>query len=262
MTLHTGRRGPPPPPRDRRAHEARPCRPRARAAARSSWRMPSRDPPSRSTGGPAHRAFVHLCWCGPLRPGRRPPTRRRSCHIRASSMRRAPVQFRFCRSAADSPTRSSPRASLGTVTHMGDMVDALEGWVEAWIAQQPMFFVATAPCAARGHLNLSPKGPAGTFRVLGPHRAAYLDLVGSGAETVAHLRENGASRRDVLRLRRAASHRQAARRSDASCSPATTSSSRCWRSQGSRSRRRVRRGAPSSTSTSAGSRRRAVMGCP
>ena len=59
-----------------------------------------------------------------------------------------------------------------------------------WIARQPMFFVGTAPLAEDGHVNVSPKGPGGTFRVLGPRRAAYLDLVGSGAETIAHLREN------------------------------------------------------------------------
>jgi hypothetical protein len=60
-----------------------------------------------------------------------------------------------------------------------------------WIARQPMFFVATAPLAAGGHVNVSPKGPIGTFRVMGRDRVAYLDLTGSGAETIAHLRENG-----------------------------------------------------------------------
>jgi pyridoxamine 5'-phosphate oxidase-like protein len=54
-----------------------------------------------------------------------------------------------------------------------------------------MFFVATAPLAADGHVNLSPKGMQGTFAVLDTHRVAYLDLTGSGAETIAHLRENG-----------------------------------------------------------------------
>ena len=53
-----------------------------------------------------------------------------------------------------------------------------------------MFFVATAPLAADGHVNVSPKG-LDTFRVLGPTTVAYLDLTGSGVETVAHLRENG-----------------------------------------------------------------------
>lgn len=55
---------------------------------------------------------------------------------------------------------------------------------------QPVFFVASAPLAADGHINLSPKG-CDTFRVLDEHRVAYLDLTGSGNETSAHLAENG-----------------------------------------------------------------------
>jgi hypothetical protein len=58
-----------------------------------------------------------------------------------------------------------------------------------WWAEQPLFFVATAP-AHDGHVNLSPKG-LDTLRILGPTRAAYLDLTGSGVETIAHVRENG-----------------------------------------------------------------------
>ena len=61
----------------------------------------------------------------------------------------------------------------------------------AFVLAQPVFFVGTAPLAADGHVNVSPKGMAGTFAVLGPHRVAYLDYTGSGAETPAHLRENG-----------------------------------------------------------------------
>lgn len=57
--------------------------------------------------------------------------------------------------------------------------------------RQPVFFVGTAPLGADGHVNVSPKGMAGTFAVLGPRRVAYRDYSGSGAETVAHLRENG-----------------------------------------------------------------------
>ena len=60
-----------------------------------------------------------------------------------------------------------------------------------WIARQSLFFVGTAPLGGDGHVNLSPKGPIGTLCVLGPHDVAYLDLIGSGAETIAHLRENG-----------------------------------------------------------------------
>lgn len=59
-----------------------------------------------------------------------------------------------------------------------------------FMEEQPIFFVASAPLAADGHLNLSPKG-LDTFRVLGPRRVAYLDLTGSGNETAAHLAENG-----------------------------------------------------------------------
>jgi hypothetical protein len=54
-----------------------------------------------------------------------------------------------------------------------------------------MFFVATAPDGPGGHVNVSPKGMGGTFVVLGEHRVAYLDYHGSGAETIAHLHENG-----------------------------------------------------------------------
>jgi hypothetical protein len=65
-----------------------------------------------------------------------------------------------------------------------------ERWRE-WIGRQPLFFVGTAPLAHDGHVNLSPKGPGGTLRVLDERTVAYLDVVGSGAETIAHLRENG-----------------------------------------------------------------------
>jgi hypothetical protein len=58
------------------------------------------------------------------------------------------------------------------------------------IQEQHVFFVATAPLDARGNLNLSPKG-LDSFRILGPLTVAYLDLVGSGVETIAHLKENG-----------------------------------------------------------------------
>src|ERR671916_3346194 len=65
--------------------------------------------------------------------------------------------------------------------------DALRTFIEA----QPMFFVATAPSRDGGHVNLSPKGGRNLFRVTGPRGFAYVDLIGSGIETIAHLRENG-----------------------------------------------------------------------
>jgi hypothetical protein len=73
---------------------------------------------------------------------------------------------------------------------MGNVFDGLDEGLKAFIAAQHMFFVATAPLSAGGHLNVSPKG-LDTFRVLGPKQVAYLDLTGSGVETVGHLRENG-----------------------------------------------------------------------
>src|SRR3712207_1210607 len=54
-----------------------------------------------------------------------------------------------------------------------------------------MFFVGTAPLDADGHVNVSPKGPIGSLAVIDDHTVAYLDVIGSGAETVAHIRENG-----------------------------------------------------------------------
>jgi hypothetical protein len=61
--------------------------------------------------------------------------------------------------------------------------------LQRFIAAQQMFFVATAPLAADGHVNLSPKG-LDSFRILSPNQVAYLDLTGSGNETSAHLQEN------------------------------------------------------------------------
>ena len=69
--------------------------------------------------------------------------------------------------------------------------EEIDETMRAWIARQPMFFVGSAPLAGDGHVNVSPKGPGGSLRVLGPRQVAYLDIVGSGAETIAHLRENG-----------------------------------------------------------------------
>ena len=59
-----------------------------------------------------------------------------------------------------------------------------------WIAGQRIFFVGTAPLSAHAHINLSPKG-GDSLRVLGPMEVAYQEYTGSGAETAAHLRENG-----------------------------------------------------------------------
>jgi hypothetical protein len=74
---------------------------------------------------------------------------------------------------------------------MGNVYDGIDAALAGWIEAQPVFFVATAPLAADGLVNLSPKGTVGTFRVLDEHTFAYLDVLGSGVETQAHIRENG-----------------------------------------------------------------------
>jgi hypothetical protein len=72
---------------------------------------------------------------------------------------------------------------------MGDSYDGISAELSKWIGRQHVFFVATAPLAGDGLINCSPKG-MDTFRILGPHEVAYLDLTGSGVETIAHSREN------------------------------------------------------------------------
>ena len=72
---------------------------------------------------------------------------------------------------------------------MGLVLDGITDELTAFIAAQHVFFVATAPTDG-GHVNVSPKG-LDTFAVLDPKTVAYLDLTGSGVETIAHLRQNG-----------------------------------------------------------------------
>lgn len=73
---------------------------------------------------------------------------------------------------------------------MGKLSTILDDSTISFIRSQAMFFVASAPLDAAGHVNISPKG-LDTFRVLDSTRVAYLDLTGSGVETIAHIKENG-----------------------------------------------------------------------
>src|ERR1700689_1514459 len=73
---------------------------------------------------------------------------------------------------------------------MGKHYPAIDDSVRKFIEAQPLFFVGSAPLDSDGHVNVSPKG-LDTLRVLGPLTVAYLDLTGSGIETVSHLKENG-----------------------------------------------------------------------
>jgi hypothetical protein len=73
---------------------------------------------------------------------------------------------------------------------VGKLYESIDAKLGAWIAQQKMFFVATAPSGTDGLINCSPKG-GDSFRILNGDEVAYQDYTGSGIETIAHLRENG-----------------------------------------------------------------------
>jgi len=73
---------------------------------------------------------------------------------------------------------------------VGKVFDGIDQKLADWIRGQRLFFVASAPLDG-GHVNVSPKGPIETLRILDPVTIEYDDHVGSGAETAAHLRENG-----------------------------------------------------------------------
>ncbi len=74
---------------------------------------------------------------------------------------------------------------------MGKVYEEIDGRISDFLLAQKVFFVATAPSALDGHVNVSPKGLSDSFAVLGPRRVAYLEYGGSGVETIAHLRDNG-----------------------------------------------------------------------
>ena len=82
-----------------------------------------------------------------------------------------------------------PRAPiLGYAFIVGKFYTEITPELKEFIAEQQMFFVATA--AATGRINLSPKG-IDTLRQLDEHTVAYLDLTGSGNETAAHVAADG-----------------------------------------------------------------------
>ncbi|CAE6469205.1 unnamed protein product [Rhizoctonia solani] len=74
---------------------------------------------------------------------------------------------------------------------MGKFYDTIPDELIPWINEQRCFWVATAPLSADGHINISPKGVSGTFKIIDNKTFFYQDLTGSGVETAAHLRENG-----------------------------------------------------------------------
>ena len=75
---------------------------------------------------------------------------------------------------------------------MGRVYDEITDELVRWLEAQPVFFVATAPSDPETHVNVSPRG-LDTFRVLDQSRVAWLDLTGSGVETIAHLKAGGSA---------------------------------------------------------------------
>lgn len=73
---------------------------------------------------------------------------------------------------------------------MGKIYDCIDDSLASWMQAQPLWFVATAPLAVDGHVNVSPRGHD-SFSILGPQSVGWVDYTGSGVETIAHLRENG-----------------------------------------------------------------------
>jgi hypothetical protein len=72
---------------------------------------------------------------------------------------------------------------------MGKLYERIDDGLRTFIEAQHLFFVGTAPLDPHGHVNISPKG-LHALRVLDDRTIAYIDYVGSGAETIAHVREN------------------------------------------------------------------------
>jgi len=73
---------------------------------------------------------------------------------------------------------------------MGKVYDQLDETLIEFIQKQNVFFVASAPLSAEGHVNVSPKG-YDSLAILDPNTVAWIDLGGSGIETMAHTLENG-----------------------------------------------------------------------
>src|SRR5215469_10753043 len=74
--------------------------------------------------------------------------------------------------------------------NMGKVYEAIDQQIKEWMVAQKVFFVATAPLSGEGHINCSPKD-GDSIRVVDGKTLVYLDLIGSGVETIAHVRENG-----------------------------------------------------------------------
>ncbi|KAK4158218.1 hypothetical protein C8A00DRAFT_28722 [Chaetomidium leptoderma] len=80
---------------------------------------------------------------------------------------------------------------------MGQFFETIPEYLMKWILEQKMFWVATSPLSASGHVNVSPKGGL-YFGLLDDKTFWYMDLSGSGTETISHLYEPGNGRVTVM----------------------------------------------------------------
>ena len=90
---------------------------------------------------------------------------------------------------------------------VGKLFDNIDASLAAWIGEQALFFVATAPLSADGHVNVSPKGPIGSLRVVDPTTLAYLERRRERCRDHCAPSRKRPDRDHVLRLRRSAADR-------------------------------------------------------
>jgi hypothetical protein len=80
---------------------------------------------------------------------------------------------------------------------MGTFFETIPESLIKWILEQKMFWVATAPLSGSGHVNVSPKGGE-YFGLVDSRTFWYMELTGSGSETLAHLYEPGNGRITIM----------------------------------------------------------------
>ncbi|GAA5825999.1 hypothetical protein JCM11251_000085 [Rhodosporidiobolus azoricus] len=80
---------------------------------------------------------------------------------------------------------------------MGQFFDQVPDNCIDWIGEQKMFWVASAPLTGDGTVNVSPKGHD-CFHLVSPREAWYLDISGSGQETISHMYEPGNGRLTIM----------------------------------------------------------------
>src|SRR4051794_32803164 len=160
---------------------------------RAAWLGNSRIWPGEFCGAPAHSSFWRVA--GPATcsiPGRMAEARSCPAPAKRPGSKAGSQSPEACRAGSgEQRFQLSPRVGAGYPCEMAKVFDQIDEQMRAWIARQPLYFTGSAPLSGAGHVNVSPKGPIGTLRVIGPRTVAYLDMVGSGSETIAHLRENG-----------------------------------------------------------------------